>query len=263
VTVDWLTVGAQVVNFLVLVYLLRRFLYGPIVRAMARREEAIAARLEEAARRAEEAEAEKRRLREEREALDARRERLLERAREEAADLERTLARELRAEMDAARAGWRAELERERAAFLRDVRHQVAEQFMALARRALAELASAELEAQMARVLVERLGQLDPDGRAELGRAWTAAEPVRVRSAFELPAAVKRSLTIALREVFGEDAEVAYEPAGEVLCGVEIRAGGQHVAWSLQGYLDALERRLGDGLGGLLPRRAGEGSGGA
>ena len=36
-TVDWLTVGAQALNFLVLVYLLKRFLYGPIVRAVARR----------------------------------------------------------------------------------------------------------------------------------------------------------------------------------------------------------------------------------
>ena len=56
-TIDWLTVGAQVLNFLVLVYLLKRFLYGPVVRAMARREEAIAERQREAQQRKEDAEA--------------------------------------------------------------------------------------------------------------------------------------------------------------------------------------------------------------
>jgi F-type H+-transporting ATPase subunit b len=253
--VDWLTVGAQVLNFLVLVYLLKRFLYGPIVRAMTRREEGIALRLAEAERGRQEAEAEKQRLREAREALEARRELLLERAREEGDELRRTLEQEVRAEMAATRHRWRAELDRERGAFLGDVRRQVAEHFTALARRALADLASADLEAQMVEVLVERLARLPESERTALARARPADEPLGVRSAFELPAAVKRRLTSALHEVFGADAQVRFEPADDVLCGIEIRAGGQSLAWSLEGYLEALERRLGDGLTELAPRR--------
>ena len=46
--IDWLTVAAQIVNFLVLVWLLQRFLYRPITEAMARREDRIATRLAEA-----------------------------------------------------------------------------------------------------------------------------------------------------------------------------------------------------------------------
>jgi len=70
-----------------------------------------------------------------------------------------------------------------------------------------------------------------------------------VRSAFELPATVKRSLTSALHDALGREVEVAYERAEGVVCGVEIRAGGHSLAWSLESYLDALERRLADGLG--------------
>ena len=80
VTIDWLTVGAQALNFLVLVYLLKRFLYGPVVRAIGRREEAIAERLREAEQRGKDAEAEARHHREAREALEAQRERLQARA---------------------------------------------------------------------------------------------------------------------------------------------------------------------------------------
>jgi F-type H+-transporting ATPase subunit b len=261
--VDWLTVGAQILNFLVLVYLLKRFLYGPIVRAMARREAAIAARLAEAERGRQEAEAETRRLREAREGLEAKREQLLERAREEADALRRTLEQDVRGEMEATRGRWRAELDRERAVFLRDVRRHLAEQFTALARRGLADLASAELEAQMAGVLVERLAGLDDTQRTALARARAADEPLGVRSAFDLPAAVKRRLTTALHEVFGEDAEVRYEPADDVLCGIEVRAGGQSVAWSLEGYLDVLERQLGDGFGEITPRAREDGFRGA
>ena len=43
--VDWITTIAQIINFLVLVYLLKRFLYGPIVSAMIHREAHIAERV--------------------------------------------------------------------------------------------------------------------------------------------------------------------------------------------------------------------------
>jgi len=247
VTIDWLTVGAQALNFLVLVWLLKRFLYGRVVRAMDRREAAIAERIRAADARMVEAEAEARRHREAREGLEAQRERLLKRAREEADDLRRTLDDEVRGELAEARARWRAELEREQAVFLQDVRRQVATHFETLARRALAELADAELEAQMARVLIERLGRLDPERKDDLARR-ASGEPLLVRSAFELPVAVRRALTAAIHDAVGKEVAVTYERTDELACGLELRAGGQSLAWSLDGHLDALERRLAEGL---------------
>ena len=37
-TIDWFTVGAQTLNFLLLVWLLKRYLYGPILKAIDDRE---------------------------------------------------------------------------------------------------------------------------------------------------------------------------------------------------------------------------------
>ena len=54
--IDWFTFAAQMINFLVLVALLQWLLYGPIVRAMKKREEKIAGRLEQASWKREEAE---------------------------------------------------------------------------------------------------------------------------------------------------------------------------------------------------------------
>ena len=246
-TIDWLTVVAQALNFLVLVWLLKRFLYDRVMRAMDRREAAIAERIRAADARMEEAEQEARRHREAREGMEAQRERQLRRARDEADDLRRSLEEEVRRELDEARARWRAELEREQAVFLQDVRRQVATHFEAVARRALAELADAELEAQMARVLIERLGHLDANLKEALA-ARASEEPLLVRSAFEVPVAVRRALTAAIHDVFGKDVSVTYELADDLACGLELRAGGRSLAWSLDGYLDALERRLAEAL---------------
>ena len=56
--INWFTVAAQIVNFLILAVLLKRFLYGPIVRAMAAREERIASEMAAAAQKRREAEQE-------------------------------------------------------------------------------------------------------------------------------------------------------------------------------------------------------------
>jgi F-type H+-transporting ATPase subunit b len=48
VLIDWFTVVAQTVNFLVLVWLLKRFFYRPILNAIDARERRIAAELAEA-----------------------------------------------------------------------------------------------------------------------------------------------------------------------------------------------------------------------
>src|SRR5579871_4525076 len=46
--IDWFTVGAQALNFLILVWLMKRFLYKPILRAIDEREKRIAAELADA-----------------------------------------------------------------------------------------------------------------------------------------------------------------------------------------------------------------------
>src|SRR5580698_7959913 len=46
--IDWFTVGAQALNFIILVWLLRRFLYKPILNAVDAREQLIARELADA-----------------------------------------------------------------------------------------------------------------------------------------------------------------------------------------------------------------------
>ena len=102
-TVDWITVSAQVVTFLILVWLLRRFLYRPVMDAMGRREARIGERLEEARVREQAAEREEHSYREQREALHRRREELLEQAKAEAQGEKKRLLDDARSAVPPAR----------------------------------------------------------------------------------------------------------------------------------------------------------------
>jgi F-type H+-transporting ATPase subunit b len=241
VQIDWITVTAQIVNFLILVWLLRRFLYRPVMDAMAKRERRIADRLEEAARREEDAERSRREHEEAREEFDARREELLDRAREEAERERRERLDAARDETAAARREWQREVEREREDFLRRLRSESAEALREVLGKALAGLADQDLEKRIVEVFLERLKRLD-DG--EKRRLAEPEGPVKVTSAFELDPATRGRITRAIHEHVDETLEVEYATSSELLGGLEIEAGGGRVGFSLADYVDRLGERL-------------------
>lgn len=244
-SVDWVTVIAQVVNFLILVYLLKRFLYQRVIDAMDRRERRIAEDLDEARHKAEEARSEIESYRRKSREIDERREEILSEATAEADRLRNERREALRKEVEATRRNWFEQVERERATFVAAVRRQVARHFVDLARRALGDIANADLETQVVQAFLERLRGADGKAVAEVAEACReGGEPLRVASGFELSPELKRRMTRAVREQIDAELEVSYEVSAEITCGLEISGGGRSIVWSLDGYLDSFETRL-------------------
>jgi F-type H+-transporting ATPase subunit b len=252
--IDWITVAAQIVNFLVLVWLLHRFLYGPVVRAMDRRELRIADRLREADRKREEAEAEAAAYRAKQAELDEQRDDLMSAARQEAQQEKKALEQAAQAEVAQQKQAWLKQVETQQAEFLQDLRDHSTKHFYALARRALADLADARLEEQMVQAFIDRVERLD---RATKKKIATECERfdrrILIRSRFELDPAEKRRLTHAIHEQILDGAEVVYEEGAAAGTGLELKAGGQTVSWNLDSYLDDLERRTEEELDALRP----------
>ena len=82
--IDWFTVGAQALNFLILVWLLKRFLYKPILNAIDAREKRIAAELADADAKKAEAQKERDEFQHKNEEFDQQRAALLSKATDEA-----------------------------------------------------------------------------------------------------------------------------------------------------------------------------------
>lgn len=250
--VDWLTVAAQIANFLVLVWLLQRFLYGPITRAMARREQSIRDRLEEAERGKSEAEAQAQAFQAKTTELERQRDRMLAEAREAAEEERKSLEREAREEIEAQKRDWLKQLEAQRDAFLRELRRRSIEQFYTLARRALGDLAGAELEEQIALGFVKQLEGLDRGAEEKLAQGCAAVGGIiEIRSRFDLAAGVKRQITRAIHERLGEDTRVDYEVDEDLACGIELKAGSQTVTWSFDSYLNDFEKAVDEQIPGV------------
>ena len=263
--IDWLTVAAQIVNFLVLVWLLQRFLYRPITGAMRRREAKIEERLSEAkdARAAAEREAE--RLDSERAGLEARKDDMLSEAREEADDLRDRLEADLREEMEEKRAAWARHLAEERDAFARTLQRRAGQQVLDIAARVLDEFADADLSERVAGTFLARLEALDDDTRGKLADAAAADAAATVETGTALDSAARGRVTRGLHEALSSELKVEYREDPEVLLGVRLTIGEQSVEWSAAHHLRRLESTLDEVLetaraGG--PAGAGKAAGG-
>jgi F-type H+-transporting ATPase subunit b len=252
--VDWLTVAAQIVNFLILVWLLQRYLYRPILKAMDDREQGIAARLREATEQKAAADREARSYRLQRDALERDKERILSSARQEAGDVKRSLEEVARHDVEERRLEWLRQLEDEQRAFLLEMRQRSADHVIMLARRALKELADARLEEQMAAVFAKRLDELEPHLREKIARACRdAGGTVTVRTRFELAPDEQRRITRMIHKQISEVANVGYAQGEEEISGIELTVGSQTVAWTLDNFLDDLERHLSKELAEVIP----------
>ncbi len=250
--IDWFTVVAQVVNFLILVLLLRRFLYRPILRMMDEREAKIAARLEDAQRIQAEAQAEAEAYRRRNQELAERREALMFEAKEEAETWRKKLIARAHQEIDEARGRWYASVRQEQAAFIQDVRQRIGQQVVAIARQALTDLADADLEARM---IAAFLGQIHGMGQEERGRFAQAVEragsKVSLHTTFPVPPEMQDRLAAEVRGVAGDKTAVTFLRDPSLICGIQARIESHKIAWTLDDHLTTLSEQVFEALGPL------------
>ena len=250
--IDWKTTAFQIVNFLILLWLLKRFLFGRIVEAMDKREAGIAATIKDAEDREAEAKHQADEMARKNQEFDAQRDDMLAKAKGDADAHRKELTAQAREEVERTRARWHEAVEREKEAFLADLRQRATAQTCAIARRALADLATVGLESQMLDAFVGKVEGLDEaeQGRFAASAQGTEEEPGRVvvRSAFELPEAGRERLAALVHSRMAEDVEVSFETSADLICGIELAAAGTKLAWTVEDYLATLEENLAEAL---------------
>lgn len=243
--IDWFTVIAQVINFLILVWLLKRFLYKPILDAIDAREARVAKELADADAKRAEAQQARDTFQNKNEAFEQQRAALMHQATEEAKTERLRLLDEARQAADALRTK-QQDAQRNDAHHLNQaISRRAQQEVFAIARKTLTDLAGASLEERMGEVFIRRLREMDEQGKKGLGISLKkATEPALIRSAFDLPEAQRAAIQNALNESFSADIPIRFETAPDLVSGIELTTNGQKVAWSIADYLLSLERSV-------------------
>lgn len=245
--IDWFTVVAQALNFLILVWLLKRFLYKPILNAIDARETRIAAELANADAKMAEAGQERDEFKRKNEEFDQQRNTLLNKVEEEAKAERQRLLDEAREESETLRTKWQEALRREHQSLSEELIRRTREEVFGITRKTLTDLATTSLEEQMTDAFLRRLRELSSAEKDELKSVFKAAStPVIVRSTFDLPSAQRRAIEGAVKDVLAIDTQVQFETAPDLVSGVELTANGHKIAWSIGHYLASLKKSIDD-----------------
>jgi F-type H+-transporting ATPase subunit b len=256
--IDWLTITAQIVNFLILVWLLQRFLYRPITNAMARREERIETRLSEARAAHKRVEEEAGRLRAQQQALEASREATMSEARKVAGALRIRLEEDIRAEMEARRKTWLEHLEAEQEAFALRLRQHAGHQVIDIVSRVLRDYAGSDLAGRVAGAFVDRLASLEADDRDKLVKAAVRANGhARVDSCVALKPGTRSQISRAIHDFVAPDIQVEYQEDKDLLIGMRLVIGQQTIEWSAARFLHRLASTLDEVIEGRTHHRPG------
>jgi len=245
--IDWFTIGAQALNFLILVWLLKHFLYQPILNAIDEREKRIAKELADAVAKKAEAQKEHEEFQKKNEEFDQQRAGLLTKATDEAKAERQRLLDEARKAADALSAKRQESLIHDAQNLNQAIGQLTQKEVFSIARKVLTDLATVSLEERMGEVFTRRLRELDDKSKAVLGDALKHdSEPSLVRSAFDLPAEQRAAVQNALNETFSAEIRLRFETSPALVCGIEFSSHGQKVGWSIAEYLGSLEKGVGE-----------------
>jgi F-type H+-transporting ATPase subunit b len=244
--IDWFTVSAQALNFLILVWLLQRFLYKPILTAIDAREKRIADQIADVTKKQTDAQKEHDVVEAKNRAIDEQRNALFTKATDDAKAEHDRLVDEAKKEADTARAQRAEALKNDNARLSKEITRTAADEVFGIARKALNDMSTASLEERIAEVFTRRLREMDGTAKATMGTAIKASsDPAVVRSTFAQPDDQKASIQNAINETFAADVRIRFETTPQGVCGIELTAGGQRISWTITNYLDSLDAKVG------------------
>ena len=241
--INWFTVVAQIINFLVLVALLKRFLWGRLIAAIDEREKRIAGRLADAEATNRETEQLREQAKAEEAALVERRDQMIRQAQHEAEDERNSMIQRAREEVRGLENRWREDLEREQNGFLNALKRRAAAEMLTVIRRALADLTCSEVQACATSTFVEKIKNLDPGALRDL-----VGKELTVLSAGELPASTQERIHAALEDRLGTSVAVQFQKAPGMAWGIELRGNGRRIGWTPDSYVESLEENVKDAL---------------
>ncbi len=243
--IDLFTVIAQIINFLILVFLLKKFLFDRIIKIMDDRENKISEQLSNAEQQEKDAQQEVEKQRKIKEELAQKWDENLAQMKKEIQSKREEMMREARQSVNQSQEDWEKAMSKQRDGFLRELRYLSCQQVCQVSKKVLTDLANERLENQLLDSFLEQLEAREKDKGQEFRLSeLNEGEEVEIFTAFQLQKKDKDLVTEKIESLAHKDVQIGFKESNDIICGIELRSEGKKIAWSIESYLNALEKRL-------------------
>ena len=247
--IDWFTVIAEVVNFLILVWLLKRFLYKPILNAIEAREKKVAGQLSDAESKMAEANKELTQYQQKNEEFDQKKKEMMSQALTESKVERQKLFEQVRKEANALQIQFQKSVKEKEENLEKEIAQKTQQEVFDISRKTLGELANTGLEEQVVKRFVLKLNELEGPVKQQISQVFNSdTTGIIVKSAFELSENQKEEIKSTFKNISGKESVYQYETSPQLISGIELSANGYKVSWSISEYLNSLEKAISEAI---------------
>lgn len=241
--IDWFTVFAQIVNFLILVWLLKKFLYKPILNAVDERENLVKSQLTLAETKMLEAQEKSDLLSDEKKAFENNQESETAKVIDAAELIKANLIETVKKDLEELTLRQHLRLTEEENSFKKDLIKKTQNEVFIIARKALSDLASENLENHIVNALIQKLEALEPGDRDAFASAIKSTHrAIIVRSAMELSKEQKTQIRKAIEMLINDKVTFDFELNSALVSGIEIVTNGYKLSWNIDEYLTTVSK---------------------
>lgn len=238
--IDWWTVLLQTINFLVLVWLLQRFLFKPVTRIIAERQRETEDAFAEAAAAKSGAEAAEADYNAKVDALAAERRAMIQEARTQIEEERVETVEEAKTEATEIIEAARRTVAAERADALNGLKRQVAELAADMAAATLDGSGSPTVTAGFLDAVAAQITSLSEDDRRALGVGGAGGWTIHVTTAHPLERDAKDRFTSAVTSALGPSAQPSFDVDGTLIAGVRVAFPAAVIRLSWRDHLDGV-----------------------
>lgn len=209
------------------------------------REEDISARIKDAEERKKEADKEKEEFENKRSEIEEKQESMIFDAEKQAEERKKELIQKARKEVDQKQKDWYESLQKQKQAFLNDLRMRIGNQVFEAVRKALKELADEDLEKHIITTFLNRIRDLGKNEKKEFSQSLSQSDhAAKIRSRFELSKDMKQTIEKTVKDTFSKEVELEFKTSDEMIGGIELESNERKIAWNIESYLGDLESNI-------------------
>lgn len=242
--INWFTVIAQIINFLILVWLLKKFLYKPVLKAIADREKLVRDQLDQAKNEMALAEKEKSEFQQKNNEITQTRKAKLEAIDQEAQLERKNQLEEIRQEASELKEKWQQSLQASKEKFSQTLSKKIRTESLLMAGKSLQELADTTMEELIIRKFLNTL-KVSLEGNALWNSLLKKADAeIKIKTAFELNETQKTQIIEGLTPLFKSVSPIHFILSKDLIAGIELEVEGYKIGWNIPEYFDALKQEM-------------------
>ncbi len=252
--IDWVTFIAQIVNLFILVWLLKKFLYHPILNAIDRRQAQIAERVRSAKEASDKAAREYQAYLDKTEAFDKNTEKMFDEVTQKVTRYQQQEEDKIQKQMIALREKMQSDLQREKENLQLAMRNQMVHSFSLVARKVMTDLSGITPIEQASILFMDKVKKLDKKQLNSIKNTLKNQKDITLYSSDTLTKEMQEKIVFFLRRQLGvtETQKVHIQKNPDLILGLALQVGDLSIDWNIKSYFEEFDANLNATLSGIM-----------